>query len=107
MADDFQIVWAGDAAVIVMFAERVDPLVNARAIELANRLRASAPGGVQDVVPTFRSVAVYFNPLQTDHNRLLAELHHLAASKAVADAASTEPLQIPVRYGGPFGPDLA
>jgi inhibitor of KinA len=107
MADDFQIVWAGDAAVTVMFAERVDPLVNARAIELANRLRALAPEGVQDVVPTFRSVAVYFNPLQTNQDRLVAELRHLAASRAVADPPSMEPIQIPVKYGGSFGPDLA
>ena len=36
--------------------------------------------GVRDVVPTFRSVAVYFDPLRTDHDRLVAELRRLAGS---------------------------
>jgi inhibitor of KinA len=107
MTDDFQIVRAGDAAFIVRFAERIDPLVNARAIALADRLTAAAPDGVQDVVPAFRSVAVYFNPLRTNHDRLFAELQHLASNEAPGVAQAREPLQIPVQYGGQFGPDLA
>ena len=107
MPDEIQIVSAGDAALIVKFAERVDPIINARAIGLAERLRAAAPAGVQDVVPTFRSVAVYFNPLLTDHSRLLDEVRRLAAAGVASDAPSREPIQIPVQYGGPFGSDLA
>jgi inhibitor of KinA len=107
MTDDFQIVRAGDAAFIVRFAERIDPLVNARAIALAERLTAAAPDGVQDVVPAFRSVAVYFNPLRTNHDRLFAELQHLASNEAPGDPQARAPLQIPVQYGGQFGPDLA
>ena len=107
MTDEIEIVAAGDAALIVRFAERVDPIINARAIALADRLRAAVPAGVLDVVPAFRSVAVYFNPLLTDHNRLLDELHRLAGAAADGDAPSREPIQIPVQYGGQFGPDLA
>ena len=107
MTDDFQIVPAGDAVLVVRFAERVDPVINARAIALADRLAAAAPAGVLDVVPTFRSVAVYFNPLQIDHDRLLTELQRLASSTDQAALRSGEPIQIPVQYGGPFGPDLA
>ena len=107
MTDEIQIVSAGDAAFIVKFAERVDPIINARAIALADRLRAAAPAGVQDVVPTFCSVAVYFNPLQTDHNRLLEAVRHLAQSAVEDEAPAGEPIQVPVQYGGPFGPDLA
>src|SRR5580765_4754140 len=107
MTDDFQIVRAGDAAFIVRFAERIDPLVNARAIALADRLSAAAPDGVQDVVPAFRSVAVYFNPLRTNHDRLFAELQHLASDEAPGDSRAKEPVHIPVQYGGQSGPDLA
>src|SRR5262245_31901504 len=107
MTDEIEIVSAGDAALIVRFAERVDPIVNARAIAFADRLRAAAPAGLQDVVPAFRSVAVYFNPLLTDHNRLLDELHRFAGSTVAGEAPAREPIQIPVQYGGEFGPDLA
>jgi len=107
MTDDFQIVPAGDAVLIVQFAERVDPIINARAIALAERLRAAASLAVLDIVPTFRSVAVYFDPLRTDHDRLLAELQRLASTELAEDAQPREPIQIPVEYGGSCGPDLA
>jgi inhibitor of KinA len=106
MTDDFQIVPAGDAVLIVEFAERVDPIINARVIALAGRVRAVAPRGILDVVPTFRSVAVYFDPLRTDHERLVAELQDLASTEIPSDAQPREPIQIPVEYGGTNGPDL-
>ena len=106
MADDFQIVAAGDAVVIVRFAERIDPAVNARAVEVAERVRTAALDGVRDVVPTFRTVAVYFDPLQTDHDRLLGELRSLAASESLIQPSSSPAIEIPVQYGGEFGPDL-
>jgi KipI family sensor histidine kinase inhibitor len=107
MTADFQIVTAGDSVLIVQFAERVDPAINARAIALAERLGAAVPAGVRDIVPTYRSVAVYFNPLRTNHDRLLSELHRLASTNLASDAQLKQPIQVPVRYGGEFGPDLA
>jgi inhibitor of KinA len=107
MTADFQIVPAGDSVLIVQFAERVDPAINARAIALADRLSAAAPAGVRDIVPTYRSVAVYFNPLRTDHDRLLSELQRFASTDSTAHAQPKEPIQVPVQYGGQSGPDLA
>jgi allophanate hydrolase subunit 1 len=60
--NDFRIVPAGDSALIVEFEERIDPAVNARAIAVADAVRAAAIAGIRDVVPTYRSVAVYFDP---------------------------------------------
>jgi inhibitor of KinA len=107
MTDDFQIVPAGDAAIIVEFAERIDPTINARAIALAEALRAIPQPGIRDVVPTFRSVAIYFDPLQTDHDRLMERVRALASTEAEPPSLAAVPLRIPVRYGGEFGPDLA
>jgi allophanate hydrolase subunit 1 len=70
----FQIVPAGDAALVVEFEARIDPLVNARAIQLAEALQAARMPGVLDVVPTFRSVAIYFDPLRTNGGALLARV---------------------------------
>ncbi len=107
MADDFQIVAAGDAVVIVRFAERIDPAINARAVHLAERFRPAVPRGVRDVVPTFRTVAVYFDPLQTDYDQLIRELRALASSEAAPEPSSLAPIEIAVQYGGECGPDLA
>lgn len=103
----FRIVAAGDSALIVEFEERIDLAINARAIALADRLQADPVAGVRDVVPTYRSVAVYFDPLRTPHDALMARLEREAAGPVPEARSGRDALRLPVCYGGEFGPDLA
>jgi inhibitor of KinA len=102
----FRIVPAGDSALVVEFEERIDPAVNARVIALADALQATAIAGVRDVVPTFRSVAVYFDPLRTDYGAVLAAIEREGGRSTAGEARPRTPIRIPVCYGGEFGPDL-
>jgi KipI family sensor histidine kinase inhibitor len=104
--NDFRLVPAGDSALIVEFEERIDPAVNARAIALADAVRATAIAGIRDVVPTYRSVAVYFDPLSTNYDALVASLER-GAAQPVVEPSDRVPIRIPVCYGGDFGPDIA
>jgi inhibitor of KinA len=101
-----RVVPAGDAALIVEFDEIIDPVVNACAIGVAERVHAARLRGVRDVVPTFRSVAVYFDPLKTDYRALHALLEHEAAQPIPDASPPGAPIRIPVCYGGVLGPDL-
>jgi len=103
---DFRIVNAGDSAVFVEFEECIDARVNGRVVALAEAIEAERIGGVRDVVPTFRSVAIYFDPLRTDFDRLSERLERAAADARPAATTAREPIRIPVWYGGAFGPDL-
>ncbi len=107
MSTAYRIVPAGDSAVIVEFEERIDLAVNARTIACADAIQAVNMPGVRDVVPTYRSVAVYFDPLRTDGDALLERIAHEAEHAVVAEAAASAPVRIPVCYGGELGPDLA
>jgi KipI family sensor histidine kinase inhibitor len=104
---DARILTAGDSVVIVEFEELIDLAVNARAIALAARIESAAIAGVRDVVPTYRSVAVYFDPLRTDYDALYGTLEREARRPATQAAAARKPVRIPVCYGGDYGPDLA
>jgi len=105
---DFRIVHAGDSVVVVEFEERIDPEVNARAISVADRLQAAGIAGVRDVVPTYRAVAVYFDPLRTDYDALHARLEREAKEPGAPADSAREPVRIPVCYGGAdLGPDLS
>ena len=65
----------------------------------ARRRRGSA--GVRDVVPTYRSVAVYFDPLRTDYDALdRASRARGGGAPRPAVATAREPIRIPVCYGG-------
>jgi inhibitor of KinA len=92
---------------LVEFERAIDPVVNEQAIRLAARLRARAARGVRDVAPGYCTLAVHFDPLQTD----LAALEHAieveyAAIETVNAIAERTPIEIPVSYGGDEGPDL-
>jgi inhibitor of KinA len=106
VSDSFRIVPAGDSAVIAEFDARIDPVINARAIALADALQRANLPGVRDIVPTYRSVAVYFDPLRTDYDALLQLLQTGAEAKGNATGADRDVIRIPVCYGGEFGPDL-
>lgn len=104
---DYRIVAAGDSAIFVEFEERIDPGVNARTIAFAEAIAAANVAGVRDVVPAYRSAAIYFDPLRTDNAALMACVEREAGRPAPALAAAIAPVRIPVCYGGELGPDLA
>lgn len=103
---DVRIVPAGDAAWFIEFEERIDPLVNARAIAVAQAVRDAGWAAVRDVVTGYRSVAVYVDPLRLEGDTLQADLARLVDRAAAADAAHEAVVTVPVCYGGEYGPDL-
>ena len=109
--DAFRLVQAGDSVVVAELENRIDERVNARAIRLAAAVARAGLRGVRDIVPTYRSVAVYYDPLRVDFTRLSALLSHEARAAAGTEEADRPerrtPKRIPVRYGGTDGPDLA
>jgi inhibitor of KinA len=85
----------------------IDPVINERAIVLAQRLRERRARGVRDVAPGYSTIGVHYDPLQTD----LAALERAIESEFEAVASLEQPVErpvidIPVSYGGPHGPDL-
>jgi KipI family sensor histidine kinase inhibitor len=96
---------AGDSALLLELEPVIDAAVNARAIAIATAVRDDLLAGVRDVVPTFRSVAVYFDPLITDARDVQASLER--ALNAPVTTGEGRLVEIPVEYGGQWGPDLA
>jgi KipI family sensor histidine kinase inhibitor len=74
------------------------------AIAVARAIRRREIRGVRDCVSTFRSVAVFFDPLATDVASVAAALREVAASAPATEPSRT--VDIPVVYGGDTGPDL-
>jgi inhibitor of KinA len=103
---EYRLVPAGDSALIVEFEERIDPVVNARTVACADAIQAAEVPGVRDVVPTYRSVAIYFDPLRTDGDAMMACVHRAATQAVPEPAAARAPVRVPVCYGGELGPDL-
>lgn len=99
----------GDSAVVLASDDELDDALLARMRALAEAITRHPPPGVIDVLPAFGSVAVYYDIAQAgDYASLCAELQKIAATLGKSRAATGESrrVEIPICYGGEFGPDL-
>ena len=103
--NDWRLLRVGDASVVVEFERKIDPAVNARALAVGAAIRAARHPGVLDVVESYCSVTVAFDPLRTAVEPLIANLEAAAGCEPVAGAEAHE-VTLPVCYGGGHGPDL-
>jgi inhibitor of KinA len=82
--------------------------VNARVHLLAEAVRRSLSAEVEEAVPTYRSLLLFFDPLRVPRARLAARVERLlAALPARAEGRRGRLVHVPVSYGGELGPDLA
>jgi KipI family sensor histidine kinase inhibitor len=99
----------GDAALTLEFGDRIDPELNARVMAARDALAADTFPGITDLVPTYRSLTVHFDPLRIDRAALVERLHAAAETmqkSALATNTNARHFEIPVRFGGEDGPDL-
>jgi len=95
----------GDAALTLELGERIDPAINARVMAARDALAAADLPGITDLVPTYRSLTVHFDPLVADRAALVALLY-AAAAATQKSVLTGRHFEIPVRFGGADGPDL-
>ncbi len=96
----------GDTALTVELGDRVDPAVNALVLALADRVEAAAVPGIVELVPTFRSLTIHYDPLTVAQSELEARLRPLLSGLSAA-GRSGRLWRIPVCYHDSVAPDLA
>lgn len=101
---------AGDSAVVLEFGSVIERRLLDRVSALDRVVRALADAGrlpgLVETVPTFRSLALLFDPLSTTPDTLIGTIGD--ASDLVADVGTSDGRDwlLPVLYGGEHGPDL-
>src|SRR5678816_2901380 len=96
---------SGDTALVVEFGDRIDRGVSARVLSLAGLIEAEAIPGVVEVVPTFRSLMVHYEPLALPHADLERRLGPLINRIRVEERPGRR-WRIPACYDAETGPDL-
>jgi inhibitor of KinA len=97
---------AGDRGFLVEFGDSIDPRVNAKVRAMACVLEKEKPKGILEVIPTYRSLLFIYDPEQTDPDSLYLLVEKLENSRADMDPNTFRIVEIPVCYGGEFGPDI-
>jgi KipI family sensor histidine kinase inhibitor len=97
---------AGDQGLVVEIGEGIDETVNRNVHALALALERRHLAGIVDLIPTYRSLLVNYDPLRVG----LCELKNAVADAAAGLDAISLPtprsVEIPTCYGGQYGPDL-
>lgn len=96
----------GDMALVVEFGERIDPEIHARVLALAHALEQAPFPGLRETVPTYRSLLVYYDPRRLSWDEARREISAALARSAEIPQPEPEEWEIPVVYGGDFGPDI-
>ncbi len=94
----------GDRGLVIEFADQVSVEINAR-VRALGRALASVPG-VVEVVPTFRSLLIVFDPLTADRDRIAEEARRVVQHLPPDPGGAGRVIELPVVYGGDAGPDL-
>ncbi|MEZ0470367.1 5-oxoprolinase subunit PxpB [Luteimonas salinilitoris] len=102
----------GEEALLLRLGDRIDDDANRRVHALAAAIDARWPPWLCDIVPAYASLALFVDddrsdpddaPLQRAERWLQAQDLSAAGDR---DPGRRPPLEIPVRYGGEYGPDL-
>lgn len=95
-----------ESGLLIELGAAIDPAITARVMALTAALDAAALPGVLDLVPSYRTLLLAFDPSLINPDELAAEVRRLAAGATGAAAAPAREVTIPVVYGGEEGPDL-
>ncbi|RTZ39769.1 5-oxoprolinase subunit PxpB [Candidimonas sp. SYP-B2681] len=109
----WKIVPQGDRGALLIFGDEINIKIGQQCTRAAAALRAANIKGISDIVPTFNSVALHYQPMllgaSTGFRQLAGEIDNVLANAFDQDAppAPSRQIDIPVCYGGAYGPDLA
>lgn len=102
-----QIEVAGENALIVYFGETANPQVSARVQQAVDSLTQTMGDALVDLVPSYASLLVIYNPLVTDHIAVKQQIRALQYAVESGDQPQVGSLvELPVYYGTDAGPDL-
>ncbi|GIM45513.1 allophanate hydrolase [Collibacillus ludicampi] len=96
----------GDRGLLVEFGDEISPLIHDHVRALSKMLDAEPIQGIIEWVPTYRSLAVYYDPLIIGYRELAIRLSDLLDDLSLEEMPPARLVEIPVLYGGEFGPDL-
>lgn len=98
---------AGESCVVVDFGEHIDYNINRKVQALRKALKKADFPWVRELVPTYRSLAIYLDPLRENPQNIEKKIEEVLRTLPKDTLQSGEVVDIPVCYGGDFGADLA
>jgi len=97
---------AGDRGLLVEYGDAIDPVVNKKVRSMAMAMEKETLTGVRETIPTYRSLLIIYDPATTNPTKLQKEILDFEELLSQIEVPPPDTVEIPVCYGGKFGPDI-
>ena len=101
-----KILTAGDSSILIQFGNAIDPDINARIAATVQLMKEQHIEGVVDIIPAFCSLLINYDPRVISYDEMKTRMEKILSVEIAAGARKKKVFEIPVCYGGEFGPDL-
>jgi inhibitor of KinA len=96
----------GDRGLLVEFGDEISREINEKVRRMALVVHDDIREGIVEVVPTYRSLLITYNPLLLPVEDLKKRLKRIEEGLQQAPLPEPKLTRIPAVYGGHYGPDL-
>lgn len=104
---DIRFLPSGECGMVVELGSIIDAGLNRMVHILTQNILDRTDIPVKEIIPTYRSLLIFFNPLEISRNELKSSILDLLRSMPEVERTIVHrKVNIPVLYGGSFGPDL-
>ncbi|WP_439882518.1 5-oxoprolinase subunit PxpB [Pontibacter sp. MBLB2868] len=109
----FQLCPLGDSAMVLQFDDHISTETHALIRSISNYFDTHSVTGITEYVPAYTTITFYYDPWLLSeqgnldpYDKIVELLQHVLRKVKVKKASKTDVIQIPVCYGGQYGPDL-
>jgi inhibitor of KinA len=97
---------ASDQALLVYVGEEIGAAAHERVVQLLRVLQSEPIKWIRNIQPAYCSLLITFDAAAVDHAEVQAKVSELEKRAKKLPAAKPRLVEVPVCYGGEFGPDL-
>lgn len=96
----------GDVGLLVEFGDKIDPEIHETIRKTFTLLQKNPINGIIEIVPAYRSILIIYDSLKTSIDQLRTEIVSIENKLEEVSIVPPKTKEIPVVYGGEYGPDL-
>lgn len=103
---NIKIAAAGDSSILIEFGNEICPETNRKITTIMQLIKEQQIEGVVDMIPAFCSLLINYDPRIVSYEKMQKRVHALVKMDVRYQTERRKVYEIPVCYGGIYGPDM-